>query len=104
MSGDVNTPEDNPELELYAIAHDPGHVQCCTPVNAWTWARELAVMALGGDGDATRVLPFAVEHYLQSYRIHGAPAAPVRCCESGACDRCRRCDRRGCPGDCEAAR
>ena len=57
-------------MELYGASG-----VCCTPANAWTWTRELAGMALAGDADALRVLPDAVEHYLQAIRV--IPEAPA---------------------------
>jgi hypothetical protein len=51
--------------------------RCCTPIQAWTWAREVAAMALSGDDDAKRALPAAVSHFLSALRFGRATVVEV---------------------------
>lgn len=47
---------------------------CCTPTQAWDWARCLAELAVVyGDDDSRRALPKAVQHYLDALRHIGVP-------------------------------
>jgi len=40
---------------------------CCTPSQAWEWARCLAELAvIYGDDDARRWLPVALDHWLRA--------------------------------------
>ncbi len=53
------------------LGNEQPRVNCCSPEFAAAWLDAITELALTGDPDGLRVLPEAVQHYLEAIRNAG---------------------------------